>query len=200
MILHILASNKRHFQTVDSLNVHPGLLCPTLLRPAAGQPLRRPSSTPLDTPSRLPVAIIAFMRRLVKSYMSIHIIIHVVLHMSCHTCPVMPYYGMSCHVLYCIVLSNSVMSCHDISCHVIFCHVLSWSVLYCNIMSFIELHGFWACERTSLSTKGFQCPWRGHLFLFLNFRIILLSVCWHFHCPFLFYHIMPQFMYHHVMP
>jgi hypothetical protein len=38
-----------------------------------------------------------------------------------------------------------------------------------------------AYMRTSLSTiKGSQCPWRGHLFMFLNFHFIQLSVCGHF--------------------
>jgi hypothetical protein len=32
--------------------------------------------------------------------------------------------------------------------------------------------------RRRLSTmKGSQCPWRGHLFMFLNFHFIQLSVC-----------------------
>jgi hypothetical protein len=48
---------------MDSLKFHPGLPCPTLLRPAGGPPPKqpygrfwgglRPSSTPLDTPRRM---------------------------------------------------------------------------------------------------------------------------------------------------
>jgi hypothetical protein len=57
---------------MDSLNFHPGLPCPTLLRPVDGPPLKwpygcfrcgppagqatcGPSSTPMDTPHRTPM-------------------------------------------------------------------------------------------------------------------------------------------------
>jgi hypothetical protein len=49
---------------MDSLKFHPGLPCPTFLRPAGRRPLKRPahracglrpSSTPLDTPRRTPL-------------------------------------------------------------------------------------------------------------------------------------------------
>jgi hypothetical protein len=36
--------------------------------------------------------------------------------------------------------------------------------------------------RGRLSTiKGSQCPWRDHLFIFLNFHFIQMFVCWKFH-------------------
>jgi hypothetical protein len=41
---------------MDSLKFHHGSPCPTFLRHVGGQPLKRPSSNPLDTPRRTPMS------------------------------------------------------------------------------------------------------------------------------------------------